>query len=120
MPFDLNSKRVCSYSLALVVAAVLGCSDNQSNAPCPKPPGETVPAAETVSVGGVATFAIPTSQLTANRRIQWSSAQPTVATVPVDAGQATARAVGTAAITAIDVNSQANCTDVWVGQLVVR
>jgi uncharacterized protein YjdB len=88
--------------------------------PCPKPPGLTVPAAETVSVGGIAMFAIPASQVTPNRRIQWSSGQPTVATLPPDTGRATAHAVGTATIMAIDLNSPENCPDMWEGQLVVR
>ncbi|HTE47648.1 MAG TPA: Ig-like domain-containing protein [Gemmatimonadaceae bacterium] len=79
-----------------------------------------MPAAETVSVGAVVTFAVPPAQLTPNRRIEWSSSQKTVATVPSDVGRATALGVGTANIIAVDLNSASNCRDRWYGDLIVR
>jgi hypothetical protein len=104
---------------ALVVGAALGCNgSDKPTVPCPMPPGETVPAAETVSVGGVAAFAIPAQPIP--RRLQWSSDRTTVATIPRDTGRATGRAVGTAIIMALDIDSPENCRVQWEGQLVVR
>jgi len=105
--------------VALVVCAALGCTGTDvSSAPCPIPPGQTVPAAETISVGGVATFTIAPQQIP--RRLRWSSDRPTVATILPDTGRATGHAVGTAMIVAFDLNSPDNCAYQWWGQLVVR
>ena len=55
------------------------CGDDRLSAPCPKPPGFLVPAAETIPVGGFGTFAIPVDLQNMNRSLQWTVGPMTVA-----------------------------------------
>ena len=108
-----------------VLALCAACGGGDISVPCPRPWSNLEPAAaETLAVGSKGTFWIPTGVLLNGRRIQWSSAQPAVATVPRDANPQlapiSALAVGETTIQAIDLNSPSSCPDIWAGTVVVR
>jgi hypothetical protein len=86
--------------------------------------GALVPAEAVVALGGSATFALPATVSLDGRRIQWSTNPSTIASIPSSAPPrgaiATAKLLGRASVTAVDLNSPATCPLAWTGTLVVQ
>jgi len=90
--------------------------------PCPKPAFAAIPERDTVAVGDTVRFQVPAADLNhvPARAIRWSSTNTMVATIGVFDGLATARAVGSSELWAVDQNSPENCPDRWHGVLWIR
>jgi hypothetical protein len=99
-----------------LLVIVLGCSGRPSPIdPCPNPAAALIPEVDTLAVGATRLFSIGTTR----PNIKWSTSNTDVASID-QGGLATAVAVGTAQVLAIDEASPANCPEQWYATVVVR